>query len=209
MTETLLALVPTYGLWLLVIVIGLGCLGVPLPASMLVMASGGFAASEDLVLWQVFLVTFGSYALGDQIAFMLARTKGEPWLERFRAKPRTGKIIRKAETRFQQWGGFAVFLSRTILSPLGPYIAYISGASGFSWRRFTAFALVGAACWSAFYAFMGYTFANNIEALSLIISNGLGFIMACIALISLCLWLRRAWKKYKALEAAEILATTP
>lgn len=206
MTDTLLALIPNFGLWLIVLVVGLGCLGAPLPASMLVMASGGFAASEDLVLWQVFLVSFSSYVLGDQIAFFLARSQGGRWLEHFQQKPRARKIINKAETIFQRWGGFAVFISRTALSPLGPYIAYISGASGFSWWRFTAIAMIGAACWSALYAGLGYLFANNLEQLSALISNGLGFIMAALAFIGLCLWLRHAWKKYKAHETTEALA---
>ncbi|NBT33764.1 MAG: DedA family protein, partial [Rhodobacteraceae bacterium] len=53
MTDTLLALVPTYGVWLIFGSVLLSCFALPIPSSILVMTAGGFAASGDLVLWQV------------------------------------------------------------------------------------------------------------------------------------------------------------
>ena len=53
MTDWLLALVPTYGLWLIAGTTFASCLALPIPASVIMLAAGGFAAAGDLVLWQV------------------------------------------------------------------------------------------------------------------------------------------------------------
>ena len=53
MTDWLLALVPTYGLWLIAATTLASCLALPIPASVIMLAAGGFAAAGDLVVWQV------------------------------------------------------------------------------------------------------------------------------------------------------------
>lgn len=203
MTETLLALIPHYGLWLILGVVTMACLGIPLPSSMIVMTAGGFAASDDLVLWQVFAITLIGFIIGDQLAFLLARSKGEAVLNFCRKRASSAKIVDKAENSFNKYGSIAIFLSRTILSPLGPYIAYISGAAKFSWVRFTVIAVIGAACWAAAYSYMGYLFASKLTQMSGILTNVLGFALAVALLFGLGYWLLRAWRKFKAHEAGE------
>ena len=55
MTDWLLALVPQYGLWLLFFVTLFSCLALPLPASIMMLTAGGFAAAGDFLLWQAVL----------------------------------------------------------------------------------------------------------------------------------------------------------
>ena len=43
MTDWLLALVPTYGLWLLAAATFLSCLAIPIPVSILMLAAGGLS----------------------------------------------------------------------------------------------------------------------------------------------------------------------
>ena len=50
MTEWLLGLVPQYGMYLLAVCTFASCLALPIPASMLMLAAGGFVASGDLSL---------------------------------------------------------------------------------------------------------------------------------------------------------------
>jgi membrane-associated protein len=64
MTDTLFALVPTYGPYLILACVFLSCLAVPLPSSLLVLASGGFAASGDLEVWAVGLAAFSGFTAG-------------------------------------------------------------------------------------------------------------------------------------------------
>ena len=67
MTEWLLELVPHYGTWLVAVVTFLSCLALPVPSSILMLAAGGFAASGDLMLWQVTGAALAGAILGDQI----------------------------------------------------------------------------------------------------------------------------------------------
>ena len=61
MTDWLLALVPQYGLLLLAATTFLSCLALPLPASILMLTAGGFAAAGDLVLWQAFAAATAAF----------------------------------------------------------------------------------------------------------------------------------------------------
>jgi len=65
-TDWLLSLVPTYGLWLIAASTFASCLALPIPASVLMLAAGGFAASGDLVLAQVIAAALGGAVAGDQ-----------------------------------------------------------------------------------------------------------------------------------------------
>lgn len=73
MTETLFALVPSLGAYLVLTSVFLSCLAIPLPSSLLVLAAGGFAASGDLNLWAVGVAAFVGFVAGDQCAYQLGR----------------------------------------------------------------------------------------------------------------------------------------
>jgi membrane protein DedA with SNARE-associated domain len=194
MIDTLLALVPLYGLVLIAGVVWLSCLAVPLPSSMLVMASGGFAAAGDLVLWQVVAVAFAGFALGDQAAFGLARWGGPKLLELVKAGRRRAALIARAQVLVDRWGVVAVLLARTIVSPMGPWTSYIGGATGLRWLPFTAAALLGAALWASGYAMLGYLFADQISTIAALIVNGAGLILAGAVASGAGWWLWKSWQ---------------
>lgn len=195
MTETLLALVPTYGVYVLAVLIGLSCFGVPFPTAMLVLAAGGLAASADLVLWQVVMAVFLGFIAGDQGVYAVARYKGPDILEKMRHNPRSAATTARAEALVRRRGATAVFLSRTVLSPLGPYVGYISGAAGLTWARFTVAALPAAFVWSTFYAVLGHAFAAQLTATSAVLGNVIGLATSGSVMVLSALWLRRSWAR--------------
>ena len=77
MTDWLLAAVPGYGPWLVAAVTFLSCLALPVPASLLMLAAGGFAAAGDLALWQVAGGALAGAVAGDQ-AGLLGGAGGRP-----------------------------------------------------------------------------------------------------------------------------------
>ncbi len=201
MIESLLALVPLYGLYLIAGVVAVSCLAIPLPSSMLVMASGGFAAAGDLVFWQVVAVAFAGFVLGDQVAFNVARWGGPKLLSRLKASPARAGMIARAEALVARWGASAVIAARTIVSPVGPWTSYIGGAAGLGWLRFTTAAILGAAIWSMAYASLGYLFADQISIIASMIVNGAGVILAGMVALGSGWWLWRSWRAYKATVA--------
>lgn len=197
MMDTILALIPVFGLWVLFFTIALGGLAIPLPGSMLVLASGSFAASGDIDLTYAMASALAGYVAGDQTAFRIARMVGPTILKRFRRSKKAEKLIDRAEIMLEKRGVMAIFLSRTIVTPMAPWMSYLSGAAGMSWLAFSLASLVGASIWIVAYSLTGYYFADRIYELASLASDGVGFIAAFAVMILSALWLRMSWKRYK------------
>lgn len=201
MTEAVLALVPTYGLWIIAGCLLLSCLALPLPSSILVMTAGGFASTGDLVLWQVQAMAFLGFVLGDQLAYAIARSGARPVIQRLRRHPRFAGVFDRASGLLDRHGLLAIILSRTIISPLGPYIGYLSGLTGVRWLSFSFAAVIGAACWCAGYSLLGYLFATQVAVIASTIGNAVGLMLVLGAAVALVVYLWRVWKAERARSA--------
>lgn len=194
MADTLLALVPAYGVWLILAALLLSCLALPVPSSILVMAGGAFAATGDMVLWQVQLAAFCGFVTGDQTAYGIARLGGARFIDTLRAKPRLMPVLRRSEALLARHGAVAVFFSRTLLSPLGPYTGYLSGAFRQRWSHFTIAAVCGAVCWCMAYSLLGYFFAGRVAQVADMIGNAIGFIVTAAFLAGLGWYIFARWR---------------
>lgn len=189
MTDWLLALVPQYGLWLLGVTTFLSCLALPIPASILMLTAGGFAAAGDLVLWQAFLAAATGGIAGDQLGYWAGRGLGTALLARLRKDPGRDRLLARADELMNRRGGVAVFLSRWLLSPLGPWVNLIAGSTGFGWVRFSVAGVLGEAVWAGLYVGAGYAFGGNIAAANDMIGSLLGMIGGAGAVLALGYWL--------------------
>ena len=189
MTDWLLALVPTYGLWLIAVTTLASCLALPIPASIIMLAAGGFVAAGDLVFWQVIGAALTGAVAGDQLGYLAGRRGGAPFLDRVARAPARAKVIDKARATMEARGGIAVFLSRWLFSPLGPYVNLISGAMRHDWLRFTLWGVLGEMVWCGLYIMMGRAFAGNLSAASDMLGSILGLVATLTAVIGLGAWL--------------------
>ena len=62
-------------------------------------------------------------------------------------------------------GASAIFFSRWLVSPLGPYVNLIAGSTAYGWARFTTAGIAGETVWAGLYVGTGYGFAGNVEDL--------------------------------------------
>ena len=194
MTDWLLALVPQYGLWLLAATTFFSCLALPFPASIMMLTAGGFVAAGDLALLPTFAAAAGGGIAGDQLGFWAGRKVGAPLLDRVRRDPARDKLLQKAVAMLETKGIVAVFLTRWLFSPLGPWMNLVTGSTGYGWHRFTAAGVAGEAVWSGLYVGMGYGFAGNITAASDMLGSVLGILAGGAVVVILGLWLRSALK---------------
>jgi membrane-associated protein len=185
-TEWLLALVPQYGLWLLSISTFLSCLALPIPASILMLAAGGFASSGDLSMPGSLGAALAGAVAGDQAGYLGARWGGAALIDRLGAR---AAPVAKARGFLSRHGGIAVFLSRWLVSALGPYVNLAAGAARQPWGRFTAWGVAGEAVWVGLYVGLGYVFTGNIAAASELAVNVLGMLAAGVVAIGLGAWL--------------------
>lgn len=189
MTDWLLALVPQYGLWLLAATTFLSCLALPFPASILMLTAGGFAAAGDLVLWQAFLAAAAGGIVGDQLGYWAGRKFGAAVLTRLRADPARDRLLARADDFIARKGVLAIFFSRWLVSPLGPWVNLIAGSTAYGWPRFTVAGVAGEAVWAGLYVGTGYGFAGNVEAASQMLGSALGMVGGVAAVIALGYWL--------------------
>ena len=186
MTDWLLGLVPQYGVFLLAAGTFASCLALPIPASILMIAAGGFVASGDLSLSGSTGAALAGALIGDQAGYFGGRLGGTRLIARLgsRAEP-----VARATAMLATRGGIAVFLSRWLVSALGPYVNLAAGAAGLSWLRFTLWGLVGEAVWVGVYVGAGVAFSGNLAAASAMAFDLLGLFAAGAVAIGLGLWL--------------------
>ena len=186
MTDWLLGLVPTYGGWLLALSTFLSCLALPIPASLLMLVAGGFVAGGDLTLVGSAGAALAGAVAGDQTGYAAGRLGGSALMTRLgsRAAP-----VAKATDLLARRGGVAVFLSRWLVSALGPYVNLAAGAAGQSWARFTAWGVAGEAVWVSLYVGVGYAVPGNLAAASDMAFDLLAALAAGAVALGALVWL--------------------
>lgn len=197
MTTYLLEFLTSYGLPAAALLLAMGQFGVPIPTSLALLTLGALAANGDAELATAFLWAIAGATLGDQAGFLAGRfvvlsAEGRPGF--------LGGMARKAraaEPKLQKWGASGVFLSRWLLTPLGPAINIASGITGLSWPRFSIWAAAGEALWVSIYITLGYAFGSNIETLSGILGN----LSMALAMLALAAFL--GWRLKLAVQAAQ------
>lgn len=171
MTESILALVPIYGLPFLFAIAVLAASGIPLPSTLIVMAVGAFTASGDLDLGASFLTALTAAVIGDQIGYQIGARAGDVVEKRLSRKPSGAAQVAKTKALVQRWGGITVFLTRWLLAPIGPTTNIICGASDMRWLTFTIADFIGEVAWVTIYLWIGYTFHGNIEELAALLGE--------------------------------------
>lgn len=180
MTESILALVPTYGLPFLFGIAVLAASGVPVSSSLALLVSGAFIASGELPLIESYLTALAGAIIGDQIGYHIGLRAGYAVERRLSRKPSRARQIERAKDLIDRFGGVGVFLTRWLLSPIGPITNIICGASDMRWLRFTIWDFLGEALWVAIYLGIGYAFRENIEEISTLLSEAIWLLIAAL-----------------------------
>lgn len=193
MTEVF-ALVSTYGTIIVFASAFLSCLAIPIPTSLMMLTAGAFVATEDLVMWHVFGAAFAGAVLGDQTGFFLGKRGGRALIDRVASSEPRQKVVNKASGFIEKHGGYGVFLSTWLFAPLGPWVNFIAGSAGLSWRKFTIFDTAGEFVWVAIYVGLGYVFAANLSAVASTVGNLVGVVTALAVIAAMLWWIVRLVK---------------
>lgn len=197
MSDTLLELVATYGAGALLVTTFLSCLALPVPASLAMLAAGGFVAAGELSGTVMMAAAFGGAVLGDHAGFAAGRL-GTGALDALSADRAKGRMLRTAADDLRRRGVALVFFSRWLVSPLGPYVNFAAGATGLAWSRFLLADLAGEAVWVLCYIGLGYLFAENVGLLADVLGSLTG-LLAALAIAAVALvWLIRAAARHRA-----------
>lgn len=196
MTDTVFALVAQYGSGALFIVTFLSCLAMPVPASLMMLTGGAFAASGDLSLVTASLSAYGGALAGDQAGYLVGQSCAG-WLEHWaEARQNRAMLLGRARASVDRWGGMGVFLSRWLVSPLGPYVNFAGGAGRMPWARFSIWSAAGEMVWVALYVGLGYLFAGSLTAVAEFAADLSGLVAGAVVAVGLGFWLRVMQKRH-------------
>ncbi len=193
--DAVFTIVANYGAAALFAVTLLSCLALPVPASLMMLTGGAFAASGDLVLTTAVLSAYAGALVGDQTGYVIGRSCAGP-LERWaEAGRRRTFLLGRARASIDEWGGVGVFLSRWLVSPLGPYVNFASGAGRMHWIRFSVWGAAGEVVWVVLYVGLGYAFAESLPAVAEFAADFNGIIAGGVVAVGLWMWLRLMQKR--------------
>jgi membrane-associated protein len=188
MSDFLLTQVINYGAPLFGVFLFLGALGVPVGASVLVIAAGAFSQQGVLDLLSTAVLGLIGAILGDAISFGMG-FYAKDWVDQ-----RLGgsSAWRNAQKSFDARAGLAIYLTRFLVTALALPTNLIAGGSGIRFRRFMAYDSFGEFTWIILYGGLGYLFGSEWELVSDFISNFGGLILGVLILgVGTWLGLRR------------------
>ena len=203
LSDYLLGTLGLYGPGVLFVVLLVGAIGLPSPGSLLLLVAGSFVEQGEMSLWQVLALACAGSVIGDQIGYALGRWGGRrvrSRLDRWFGEQR----LKSAEEWLKRWGGGGIFLSRWLLTPLGPFVNIASGLTGYSWPRFLLYDLLGEALWVALYVLLGKFFSDSVEELSDTLGD---FTWAAVWLLLAALLGWSLWRQLRAPSPKELKPT--
>lgn len=195
-----LSYVTAYGSPVVGLILLLGALGLPVPGTLLVIASGAFVRQEFLDAYSTPLLALVGAVSGDVIVYGVGRF-ARIWIQK-----RFGRSAawRNAQDYFDRRGGIAIYLTRWLVTPLAVPVNLIAGSSGYPFLKFLAFDVAGEITWIALYGGLGYAFGSQWELISDFISNFSGLIVGAVAVGAGVYLLLRFRKKPAAVAQPEL-----
>jgi membrane protein DedA with SNARE-associated domain len=184
-------LVHVYGLVVVAGVIGLECIGLPVPGETVLIVAAIFAGPEgDLRIISVVLTAAGAAIVGQMVGYVIGREFGYWVLLRYGFYLRiTESRIKLGQYLFLRHGSIIIFIARFV--PLLRSIAGIlAGANRMPWRHFMLANILGAFAWASFFGFAAYFLGFEIERLAGPMFIVVG-IVAIIVVIVAAIFVRR------------------
>lgn len=185
MSDYLLSTLGVYGLPVLFGALLVGSAGVPLPSSLLLVAAGSFVDQGELDLWPVLALAAAGAVLGDNVGYAVGRWGGGRLTRRLGRLVGGEAKVEGAEVWLRRRGGVGVFLSRWLLTPLGPVVNITAGASEYPWPRFLLFDVLGEALWVALYVLLGKLFSDRVQELSELLGDFTWAVLGLVAAVVL------------------------
>ncbi|MGB9179142.1 MAG: DedA family protein [Pyrinomonadaceae bacterium] len=203
LSEYLLSTLGIYGLPVLFGVLLVGSIGVPMPASLMLIAAGSFVQQGEMNGWSVLALAGAGAILGDNVGYALGRWGGRRLSKRMSRWVGGEARLQYAEDWLMRWGGAGIFLSRWLLTPLGPPINFTSGLAGYPWPRFLLFDLAGEALWVVLYVMLGKIFSDRVQAMSEFLGDFTWMIVGLIAVVTLGWKLRQYFRAPDSVKVKE------
>ncbi|MGW5047070.1 DedA family protein [Streptomyces griseoluteus] len=187
-----------YGYWAVGAVVFLEDFGVPAPGETILLAAGVYAGAGELNIVAVAVIAFVAAVLGDNVGYVIGRTGGRAFVERWgRYILLTPQRFEAAEAFFRRHGGKIVTVARFV-EGLRQANGIIAGTTGMPWHRFLAFNALGAALWVGLWSSLAYLAGSHITAVYDEIVRYQRYVLIAVALLVAALVVRHRVRRRRA-----------
>jgi membrane protein DedA with SNARE-associated domain len=159
-------LIHVYGLLTVAAIVGLECIGVPLPGETALLAAAIYAGTKhDLNIVLVILTAAGAAIAGRMIGYAIGHQFGYWLLLRYGSYVRmTASRIKLGQYLFLRHGGKIVFVAQFI-PVLRTFAGIFAGANVMPWRDFMLANATGSLLWALSYGYAAYALGREFERL--------------------------------------------
>jgi membrane protein DedA with SNARE-associated domain len=159
-------LIHVYGLVTVAAVVGLECIGFPLPGETALLAAAVYAGTKhDLNIASVILTAALAAIFGRMLGYLIGRKFGYWLLVRY------GNYVRMTEPRIKLGQylflrhGTKIVLIAQFIPVLRTFAGIFAGANVMPWRSFLTANAVGSAIWATAYGYAAYALGIEFERL--------------------------------------------
>ena len=195
MAHEAITLIAQYGLLLVFVNVLVEQAGAPVPAMPTLVVAGAVAASGDLSLAAILLVSLVACLLGDLPWYWAGRHFGGAMMRTLcRISLSPDSCVRNSEMQFERWGGRMLVVAKFVpgLSTVAPPLV---GAMGLPLYLFLLLDGLASLLWAGVPVALGYIFAAQIDSLLAALANAgtlaLELVVGLFALYIAGKWWRR------------------
>lgn len=190
-----------YGYPVLWLIVFIAAAGIPISGSLLLFASGAFAALGDFNIIILFPIALSAAVAGDNLTYFIGRRVGVSlfhWLERQkRFRFITPQTLEKGLASFQRRAAWTIFATRFLLVALGGPVNLVAGLEEYPYPRFLLWDISGQILGAAIPLGLGYIFAQSWEEVASIFGAVSSLLLALIVALFLSVMLIRNVRQRK------------
>lgn len=159
--------------------------GLIAPGETAIMVGGVIAGQGEISLIGLIGLVWTCAVLGDTCSFLIGRRLGRGFILRHgpRFKIDEGRL-NTVESYFERHGGKTILIGR-FLGLVRAIAPFVIGSSGFAYRRFLPYSVIGCGLWATLYSVLGYVFYRSFDRVAGIAGKAtVGFAIVVFVVVS-------------------------
>lgn len=146
-------------------------MGIPIGAMFFILYAGSIATGY-LELNNLFFIILAGTLCGDILSYSFARKFSRTnQIKHILKKNKILKIRKKTSRFLHKHGSTSIFITRFLITGIGPYLNYILGIEKFNFKKFSIYILAGEIFYTAEFLLIGFIFKDTFEEILSIFSD--------------------------------------
>jgi membrane-associated protein len=198
MLDQILSFVLLYKYFALFLITFAAAFGFPVFSTPVIMAASAFSSQKYLSFSLVYAAALAGNVAGDLLGYFVSRRAGKEIIARIGLKRLLqSRAFAALERNFEIRSASAIFLTRFLITGLGPAVNFIAGLSSITFQRYFFYEFTGELVYVSLYASLGYIFGSQWRDISDLFEKiGIIFLLAIsIGAISRVIYVKKNHSK--------------